>query len=122
MRKRFAQCAVAVALQIAVLPALAATAPAWAADMMVKIHNFAFNPQRLTVKAGTTVVWENADDIPHTVVSTTKAFRSEALDTGDKFSFTFTSPGSYEYFCSLHPHMTGAIVVEASPSGNTAGH
>jgi plastocyanin len=67
MRKRFAQCAVVVALQV--LPALAATAPAWAADTMVMIHNFAFSPQRLTVKAGTTVVWENADDIPHTVVS-----------------------------------------------------
>ena len=119
MRKRFAQCAVVVALQIAVLPALAATTPAWAADT-VMIHNFAFNPQRLTVKAGTTVVWENADDIPHTVVSSTKAFRSEALDTGDKFSFTFTSPGSYDYFCSLHPHMTGTIVLEALSSSNAA--
>jgi plastocyanin len=84
MRKRFAQCAVAVALQIAVLPALAATTPAWAADTMVKIENFAFSPQRLTVKAGTTVVWENADDIPNTVASGAKVFKSQALDTGDQ--------------------------------------
>jgi plastocyanin len=112
MRKRFAQRAAAVALQAAVLLALAASAPAWAAVATLKIHNFAFDPQRLTVKPGTTVVWENADDIPHTVASTTKVFKSQALDTADKFSFTFTSPGGYDYFCSLHPHMTGTIVVE----------
>jgi plastocyanin len=120
MRKRFAQCAVAVALQIAVVSALAKATPALGTETTVKIENFAFSPQRLTVKPGTTIVWENADDIPHTVVSTTKAFRSQALDTGDKFSFTFTSPGTHDYFCSLHPHMTGTIVVDASSSGNTA--
>jgi len=69
------------------------------------------------VKAGTTVTWVNRDDIPHTVTSTTLAFRSKALDTNDKFSFTFTTPGSYKYFCSLHPHMTGTIVVEAAAGG-----
>jgi plastocyanin len=122
MRKWFAQRAVAVAFQATVFVALAATTPAWAADTMVKIDNFAFSPKRLTIKPGTTVVWENADDIPHTVASTTKAFKSQALDTGDKFSFTFASPGSYDYFCSLHPHMTGTIVVEAPSSGNAPGH
>ena len=66
------------------------------------------------MKAGTTVTWTNQDDIPHTVTSTTKQFKSKALDTDDKFSFTFTTPGSYEYFCSLHTHMTGTIVVEAA--------
>jgi plastocyanin len=80
----------------------------------VKIDNFAFAPAQLTVKPGTTVTWVNEDDIPHTVVATAKAFRSKALDTDDKFSFTFTTPGSYGYFCSLHPHMQGTIVVEAS--------
>jgi plastocyanin len=82
----------------------------------VKIDNFTFTPKSVTVKAGTTVTWTNQDDIPHTVTSTTKQFKSKALDTDDKFSFTFTTPGSYEYFCSLHPHMTGTIVVEAANS------
>jgi plastocyanin len=82
--------------------------------------NFTFGPQRLTVPVGTTVTWTNQDDIPHTIVSTSQAFRSQALDTNDKFSFTFTTPGSYEYFCSLHPHMTGTIVVEAAGKGGAA--
>jgi plastocyanin len=86
----------------------------------VKIDNFTFTPQRVTVKAGTTVTWTNEDDIPHTVSSTTKAFRSKPLDTDDKFSFTFTTAGVYEYFCSLHPHMTGTIVVEGATGGNPA--
>jgi len=76
------------------------------------IDNFTFNPQRLTVKAGTTVTWKNQDDIPHTVTSSTRLFKSKALDTDDGFSFIFNEPGAYEYFCSLHPHMTGSIVVE----------
>ena len=84
-----------------------------AADAAVKIDNFTFDPPRLTVKAGTAITWTNADDVPHTVVATGKAFRSKTLDTDDKFSFTFTTPGSFAYFCSLHPHMTGTVVVEA---------
>jgi plastocyanin len=87
-------------------------APAEPEDTGAKIENFTFTPQRLTVKTGTTVTWTNADDIPHAVASTTKAFKSKVLDTSDKFSFTFTTAGIYEYFCSLHPHMTGTIVVE----------
>jgi plastocyanin len=87
-------------------------APAGAEDMAVKIDNFTFAPQRATVKAGTTVTWTNHDDIPHALASPTKAFRSKTLDTDDKFSFTFTTAGVYDYFCSLHPHMTGTIVVE----------
>ncbi|HEY4139887.1 MAG TPA: cupredoxin family copper-binding protein [Pseudolabrys sp.] len=92
-----------------------AMAPARAADIAVKIDNFAYSPQQVTVKAGTTVVWTNGDDIPHTVTSSEGKFRSKALDTDDKFSFTFTTPGTYKYFCALHPHMTGSIVVEAGP-------
>ena len=88
--------------------------PVRAADAEVKIDNFTFNPQQITVKAGDTVTWINHDDIPHTVASQTQAFRSKALDTDDKFSFTFATPGNYPYFCALHPHMTGTIVVEAS--------
>jgi plastocyanin len=94
--------------------AVIVASPVRAADTEVKIDNFTFNPQQITVKTGTTVVWTNHDDIPHTVTSKTMAFRSKALDTDDKFSFTFTTPGTFEYFCSLHPHMTGSIVVEAS--------
>ena len=88
--------------------------PALAADAAVKMDNFTFDPPRLVVKAGTTVTWQNNDDIPHTVVASGKAFRSKTLDTDDKYTFTFTTPGAYEYFCSLHPHMTGSIVVEAA--------
>ena len=93
---------------------LLAANPAFAANVEVKIDNFTFAPQQVTVKAGDTVTWTNRDDIPHTVTSKTMTFRSKALDTDDKFSFTFTTPGTYVYFCSLHPHMTGTIVVEAS--------
>jgi plastocyanin len=84
-----------------------------AENIEVKIDNFTFSPQQVTVKAGDTVTWINHDDIPHTVTSKTFIFRSKAMDTDDKFSFTFATPGSFPYFCSLHPHMTGTIVVEA---------
>ena len=90
---------------------LAGAAPPPAAA--VQIANFTFKAQVLTVKPGTTVTWTNADDIPHTVTSTTGLFKSKVLDSGDKFSFTFAKPGQFGYFCSLHPHMTGTIVVKA---------
>jgi amicyanin len=93
--------------------------PVWAEDAAaVKIGNFTFGPQELKVKAGTTVTWTNEDDIPHTVVSPNN-FRSKALDTDGTYSFTFTTPGTYKYFCSLHPHMTGTIVVEAATGSIT---
>jgi len=89
-----------------------------AEDATAKIdNNFTFVPARLTVKAGTTVTWRNEDDIPHTITSAARLFKSKALDTDDSFSFTFTDPGTYEYFCSLHPRMTATIVVEP---GNVA--
>lgn len=98
---------------IAAVLLLAAT-PVQAADATaVKIANFTFGPKELNVKAGTTVTWINEDDIPHTIVSPNN-YRSKALDTNDAFSFTFTTPGTYKYFCSLHPHMTGTVVVEAA--------
>ena len=81
-------------------------------SMEVKIDNFSFGPGALTVPAGTTVTWTNRDDIPHTVVSTKGAFKSKVLDTDEKFSFTFSKAGSYPYFCSLHPKMTGKVVVQ----------
>lgn len=102
-----------------VVAALLAFGPsAWAADAEVKIDNFTFSPPTLTIKAGTTVTWKNEDDIPHTVASVTKAFKSKALDTDDSYSFTFATAGTYAYFCSLHPHMMGTIVVE--PAGAPA--
>jgi plastocyanin len=106
----------AAALQVAVRAGVTVVTitPARAADATVKIDNFTFAPQQFTVKIGTTVTWDNEDDTPHTVASSTKLFRSNALDTGDKFSFTFATPGVYQYFCSLHPHMIGTIVVEAA--------
>lgn len=86
-------------------PLLAADAP------RVKIENFAFTPQNLTVTAGTTVTFENDDDIPHLVVATDGSFRSKALDTGDTFAFTFTKSGDFPYFCGIHPQMQGKITV-----------
>ena len=100
--------AVAVFTTATALPA----APSQAADSVVLIDQFTFTPQRITVKAGATVTWTNEDDIPHTVVSA-NTFRSKVMDTDGKFSFTFTTAGTYKYFCSLHPHMTGTVIVEA---------
>lgn len=78
----------------------------------VKIDNFSFGPQELTVSAGTTVTWTNRDDIPHTVVSTDKVFKSKVLDTDEKFSYKFDKAGTYPYFCSIHPKMTGKVIVQ----------
>ena len=78
----------------------------------VKIDNFSFGPAALTVAVGTTVSWANRDDIPHTVVSTDGVFKSKVLDTDEKFSFTFSKAGSYPYFCSIHPKMTGKVIVQ----------
>ena len=99
----------------------AAEAAEWAPDgrktssgASVSIDNFTFSPPTITVAAGSTVTWVNQDDIPHTVVASDKAFKSKVMDTDEKFSFTFTRPGEYAYFCSLHPHMVGKVVVKAS--------
>jgi plastocyanin len=91
--------------------AVASAAPTPAAA--VQIGNFTFEAPVTTVKVGTTVTWTNGDDIPHTVVSKDGVFKSKVLDTGDKFSFNFAKAGQFGYFCSLHPHMTGTIVVKA---------
>jgi plastocyanin len=85
----------------------------------ISIDNFTFTPQTVTVKAGTTVTWTNKDDIPHGIAATNNAFpRSKALDTDDSYSFTFTTPGTYQYFCYVHPHMTGTIVVQDATGSN----
>lgn len=113
------------ALPLAAAALLALSLPAYAADAdapqqvaavpapAVTIDNFAFAPALTVVALGTKVTWTNKDEEPHTVTSADagKTFTSEALDTGDKFSFTFDKPGTYKYFCSIHPHMIGTIVV-----------
>jgi len=94
-------------------------ATAQSAASAVSIDNFTFTPEKLTVKAGTKVTWTNKDDIPHGIAATDNAFsRSNALDTDDSYSFTFTTPGTYQYFCYVHPHMTGTIVVETAIGSN----
>ena len=98
-------------LVIVTVIAVLASGQALAAEAQVKIANFTFDPPTLTVKARTTVTWVNADDIPHLVSEKDGNFRSSALDTNDKFSQTFSTAGTIEYFCAIHPHMTGNIVV-----------
>jgi plastocyanin len=96
-------------------PSSAFAAPAdsqGATEAVVKIDNFSFLPATLTVAVGTTVRWTNHDDIPHSVVSDDKIFKSKALDTDDQFTYTFTKPGTYGYFCGIHPKMTAKIVVQ----------
>jgi plastocyanin len=79
---------------------------------IVAIDNFTFTPMEMTITAGAQVTWVNKDDVPHTVVSVDHKFKSRALDTDEKFTFTFRDPGTYEYFCSVHPKMTGKIIVK----------
>jgi len=78
----------------------------------VVIDNFVYSPVPLAVKIGTTVTWVNHDDIPHTVDSTDRKFKSAALDTDEKFEFRFTEPGEYPFYCRIHPKMTGKIIVQ----------
>jgi plastocyanin len=102
----------ALCLGFVLIPGAARTEEAAAAaPAQVKIDNFAFTPATLNVKAGTTVTFVNHDDIPHSVVGGDGTFRSKALDTDDSFLFTFKTPGEFGYFCGLHPHMIGKVVV-----------
>ena len=80
----------------------------------IDIKNFAFEPQTLTVAAGTAVTWVNQDEEPHNIVDLAKphVFRSPGIDGGEKYTFVFDKPGTYEYVCSVHPHMHGTIVVK----------
>ena len=98
----------------AIAPVLLLVSAVFAADTpasKVDITDYLFTPQGLTVPVGTKVTWVNHDEAPHTVVDVNNAFRSAALDTDDSFSFTFTTPGTFNYFCSLHPKMIGKVVV-----------
>ena len=104
--------AVLMILALVALPAVLRTAAASPPTAEVKIDNFSFAPATLTVKAGTQITWTNGDDIPHTVVSDDQTFKSKVLDTDEKFTFTASKPGTYSYFCSIHPKMTAKVVVE----------
>ena len=113
--------ATATLLAAVVIPTWTQTASAQNAAPAgaVSIDNFTFTPQSLKVKAGTTVTWTNKDDIPHGIAASDNAFKkSKALDTDDSFSYTFTTPGTFQYFCYIHPHMVGTIVVEAATGSN----
>ena len=103
------RCVPSAAVAALAAVALGAAAPA---PSVIKIDNFTFGPADTTVPVGTTVTWVNNDDIPHTVVATDKSFKSKVLDTDEKFSFTFAKAGTYDYFCSIHPHMTGKVIVK----------
>lgn len=108
--------ACAVAMLVVLANCIPSAAQAQAIDpgtVEIRIDNFTFTPQEVTIAPGTTVRWVNHDDIPHTVVEAARSFKSKTLDTEDSFEMTFTSPGNFSYFCSLHPHMTGKVVVKA---------
>ena len=111
MKRMLVGCGVAVAL--ALFLSRAGAAGDGAATKEVTIDNFSFRPQTLTVAVGTKVTWINRDDVPHTVVSIDKkTVVSPALDTDEKFSYTFTAPGTNDYYCSVHPHMKGKVIVQ----------
>ena len=105
-------CAVLLTMQVFAQAQSSPAAQNSSATVEVKIDNFSFSPATITVAAGTTVRWTNHDDIPHTVVHDKETFKSKTLDTDEQFSYTFTKPGTYDYFCSIHPKMTGKVVVQ----------
>ena len=94
----------------AVLMALAIVASAADAPS-IRIEKFAFAPKEITVAPGTTIVWTNHDETPHTIIASDQSFKSKAMDTDDRFEYTFASEGDFSYFCSLHPFMTGVVHV-----------
>ncbi len=103
---------IAVVLLLAGSPIATAADPPSATSAEVKIDNFSFGPQTITVPVGATVTWTNHDDIPHTSVSTDGVFKSKVMDTEEKFSYTFAKAGTYPYYCTIHPKMTGQVVVK----------
>jgi amicyanin len=104
--------ALGIGLFVAVCFGIGAAAQSKPAATDVKIDNFSFTPPDLKVPVGATVIWTNHDDIPHTVVSTDKTFKSKVLDSDETYSFTFPTAGTFTYFCSIHPKMTGRVIVQ----------
>ncbi|MGB7552960.1 MAG: cupredoxin family copper-binding protein [Candidatus Korobacteraceae bacterium] len=103
---------VAIASGIGLITCAAAAPANASSEIAINIDNFSFSPATITVPVDTTVRWTNHDDIPHTVVSEDKVFKSQALDSDGDFTYTFTKPGTYSYFCSIHPKMVGKVVVQ----------
>ena len=120
MTKTFSCQFVFLLINLMTIASAQTSAPAKPADTKqpatyaVKIDNFSFSPPKLTVPVWAKVTWTNRDDIPHNIVSTEQKFKSKPLDTDDSFTTSFTAPGTYKYFCGLHPKMVGTIVVEAA--------
>ena len=102
----------AVAAVVILHPTRAKSEDARTASMEVRVDNFTFGPDTLTVPANSTVTWVNKDDVPHVIASNDGLFKSKALDTDDTYSYTFTKAGTYAYYCSVHPKMVGKIVVQ----------
>lgn len=101
-----------IAIAALAVAAVAAPHARAAGPATVTIDEFTYAPARLTVPVGTTVTWLNGDEEPHTVTSTTAAFASAGLGHGESFARTFDRPGTYPYFCALHPHMRAVVVVQ----------
>ena len=97
---------------VLVLHPTRAKAETTASPLQVQVDNFTFGPATLTVPVNSIVTWVNKDDLPHVIASNDGVFKSKALDTDEKFSYTFSKPGTYAYFCSIHPKMVGTIVVK----------
>jgi len=118
MRKRLLVGALSVAAGLAIAsvlmlhPTVARSEDAKASAVEVRVDNFTFAPETLTVPANSTVTWVNKDDIPHVIASNDGLFKSKALDTDQKYSYTFSKAGTYPYYCSIHPKMVGKIVVQ----------
>lgn len=116
LKKQLALSAIAIACTLLGTAATHAAPGAKPAtkEIRIEIKDFSFQPKLVTISAGSKVTWVNKDEEPHTVVSTDKTFLSKALDTDDTFTFTFDKPGTYEYFCSVHPRMVAKIIVIAN--------
>ncbi len=118
MKRRFFIAILATAVQLIIAsililqPVRARSEEAKSSPTEVRVDNFTFAPQTLTVPVNSTVTWINKDDVPHVIASNEGLFKSKALDTDDKYSYTFTTAGTYAYYCSVHPRMVGKIVVQ----------
>jgi plastocyanin len=108
---------IAMLLLLVGSPSVKASDQPSTANVAVKIDNFVFGPQAITVPVGTTVTWTNSDDIPHTAVSTDGVFKSKVMDTDETFSYTFTTTGTYPFYCSIHPKMTSMVGARNSRLG-----
>lgn len=118
MKERLSLGALLVALSLIAIgaqllnPAQAKSQNVNASGTEVRVDNFTFGPETITVPVNGTVTWVNKDDVPHVIASTDGVFKSKALDTDDKYSYTFSKPGTYPYFCAIHPKMVGKVIVQ----------